>query len=228
MPSIYFIDYLGTMKKMDYCAHGYPSYILLSLFDRLWKVWAIGIADVQRDMTREEAVELANRCMDEMKNRFPMNEHHYITKIVSKEGIEVMKCYAVCLHRSYWIYGISASPDMTNTRYKYNSLPVAPIIVLYLLVTVQSRTHIIIINSATDIFHHLLQFYSLNPPPLLPSSFRSDPSDKSTSDHPSFIASSSSIHHHLSPLLPSLNTSEFVVSTGASSFTSSGLDVDSK
>ncbi|KAK8791403.1 hypothetical protein WA588_001411 [Blastocystis sp. NMH] len=72
VPSIYFIDYLGTLKKMDYCAHGYPSYILLSLFDRLWK----------RNMTREEAVELANRCMDEMKNRFPMNEHHYITKIV--------------------------------------------------------------------------------------------------------------------------------------------------
>lgn len=87
------------MKKMDYCAHGYPSYILLSLFDRLWKVWATGNANVQRDMTREEAVELANRCMDEMKNRFPMNEHHYITKIVSKEGIEVMKCCVVC-----WCY----------------------------------------------------------------------------------------------------------------------------
>ena len=39
-PSIYFIDYLGTMQKMNYCSHGYPSYILLSLFDRLWKVVA--------------------------------------------------------------------------------------------------------------------------------------------------------------------------------------------
>ena len=103
VPSIYFIDYLGTMKKMDYCAHGYPSYILLSLFDRLWKVWAAENPNVQKDMTREEAVDLANRCMDEMKNRFPMNEHHYITKIVSKEGIEVTKCCVVCwLERVVW------------------------------------------------------------------------------------------------------------------------------
>lgn len=38
VPSIYFIDYLGTLQKMNYASHGYGSYILLSLFDRLWKV----------------------------------------------------------------------------------------------------------------------------------------------------------------------------------------------
>lgn len=38
IPSIYFIDYLGVMQKMNYASHGYGSYILLSLFDRLWKV----------------------------------------------------------------------------------------------------------------------------------------------------------------------------------------------
>ena len=38
VPSIYFIDYLGTLQKMNYASHGYVSYILLSLFDRLWKV----------------------------------------------------------------------------------------------------------------------------------------------------------------------------------------------
>lgn len=43
-------------------------------------------------MNREEAIELCNRCIDEMKGRFPMNEHHYITKIVSKDGIEEFKC----------------------------------------------------------------------------------------------------------------------------------------
>ena len=48
-------------------------------------------------MTREEAIELCNRCHDEIKNRFPMNEHHYFTKIVSREGIEVLKCWSVCL-----------------------------------------------------------------------------------------------------------------------------------
>lgn len=43
-------------------------------------------------MTKEEAMELCNRCQDEIKNRFPMNEHHYVTKIVSNDGIEVYKC----------------------------------------------------------------------------------------------------------------------------------------
>ena len=38
VPSIYFIDYLGTLQKMNYASHGYGSYILLSLFARLWKV----------------------------------------------------------------------------------------------------------------------------------------------------------------------------------------------
>lgn len=40
-PSIYFIDYLGVLQKMNYASHGYGSYILLSLFDRLWKVYVI-------------------------------------------------------------------------------------------------------------------------------------------------------------------------------------------
>lgn len=39
VPSIYYLDYLGTLQKMNYASHGYPSYILLSLFDRLWKVF---------------------------------------------------------------------------------------------------------------------------------------------------------------------------------------------
>lgn len=38
VPSIYYLDYLGTLQKMNYASHGYPSYILLALFDRLWKV----------------------------------------------------------------------------------------------------------------------------------------------------------------------------------------------
>ena len=43
VPSIYYIDDLGVMQKMNYASHGYGSYILLSLFDRLWKVSSIFI-----------------------------------------------------------------------------------------------------------------------------------------------------------------------------------------
>ena len=41
-------------------------------------------------------MELCNRCQEEMKGRFPMNEHHYVTKIVSKNGVETIKNYS-CL-----------------------------------------------------------------------------------------------------------------------------------
>ena len=48
VPSIYFIDYLGTLQKMNYASHGYGSYILLSLFDRLWKVLRVGMGMIGR------------------------------------------------------------------------------------------------------------------------------------------------------------------------------------
>ena len=47
-------------------------------------------------MTREEALDLCTRCQDEMRNRFPLNEHRYVTKIVSRNGIETIKSCYVC------------------------------------------------------------------------------------------------------------------------------------
>lgn len=33
-PSLYWIDYLGTIAEVPFAAHGYGSYFVLSLFDR--------------------------------------------------------------------------------------------------------------------------------------------------------------------------------------------------
>ena len=33
-PSLYWIDYLGTMAEVPFAAHGYGSYFVLSLLDR--------------------------------------------------------------------------------------------------------------------------------------------------------------------------------------------------
>lgn len=35
---LYFLDYLSTMQKMNFAAHGYAGYFCYSLLDRHWKV----------------------------------------------------------------------------------------------------------------------------------------------------------------------------------------------
>jgi 20S proteasome subunit beta 4 len=46
LPSLYYIDYLGSMHKMNYAVHGYASYFLLSVLDRLYT----------KDMTLEQVI----------------------------------------------------------------------------------------------------------------------------------------------------------------------------
>jgi len=36
-PSLYWIDYMGTLSKQLYCAHGYASYFILSTLDALYE-----------------------------------------------------------------------------------------------------------------------------------------------------------------------------------------------
>jgi hypothetical protein len=51
VPSLYFIDYMASMQKCDFGAHGYGGYFIYSTFDRYWK----------KDMTQDEAMELAKK-----------------------------------------------------------------------------------------------------------------------------------------------------------------------
>lgn len=38
VPSLHWIDYLGTLAKVNFGAHGYGSNFCLSIFDREWRV----------------------------------------------------------------------------------------------------------------------------------------------------------------------------------------------
>lgn len=59
-----------------------------------------------------------------------------------------------------------------QTPNTHKSLPVAPIIVFYLPLTLSAQPHIIIINSTTDILHHLLQIYHYPSSPIPTILFR--------------------------------------------------------
>jgi len=74
---LYFMDYLASMVKVPFAAHGYGSYFVLSTLDRWYRP----------DMTKEEAVTLLKRCMGELKKRFIVNLPAINVKIVNDQGI---------------------------------------------------------------------------------------------------------------------------------------------
>ncbi len=75
--SLYYLDYLGAMSKMEYAAHGYASYFCFSTMDRHWKA----------DMTVEEALALARLCIQELATRFIIHQPNFKIKIVDKDGV---------------------------------------------------------------------------------------------------------------------------------------------
>jgi len=76
-PSLYFMDYLASMCKEKYAAHGYGSFFILSTMDKYYK----------DDMTREEAVELLKKCIREVQARFIVNLNAFTVQIIDKTGI---------------------------------------------------------------------------------------------------------------------------------------------
>ena len=61
-PSLYFLDYLASMQKLDKGAHGYCGFFVNSLLDAHWKP----------GMTVDEGLQLMALCAAEMKRRFAM------------------------------------------------------------------------------------------------------------------------------------------------------------
>jgi len=57
------------------------SYFVLSLFDRLWK----------KDMTEEEALELMEKGVAEVKRRLVIAPPSFIVKVIDKDGIRLVK-----------------------------------------------------------------------------------------------------------------------------------------
>lgn len=62
-PSLYWIDYLGTLGTVPYAAHGYGAYFALSTMDR-WH-------DPEGDL--EKGLELLRKCIAELETRFIVN-----------------------------------------------------------------------------------------------------------------------------------------------------------
>ncbi|CAL8470453.1 g9995 [Coccomyxa elongata] len=80
-PSLYWMDYLATMHRMNVAGTGYGSYFVLSMMDRLWRP----------DLTQEEAVQLMEKGIEEVKRRLVVAPPSYVIKIVDSAGIRTVK-----------------------------------------------------------------------------------------------------------------------------------------
>jgi 20S proteasome subunit beta 4 len=80
-PSLYFLDYLASMQKLDNAAHGYGGFFVNSLLDAHWK----------KDMTEAEALQLVAQCVKEIQTRFMINQPYYLVKVVDKDGSRVVE-----------------------------------------------------------------------------------------------------------------------------------------
>ncbi|CAA0823073.1 Proteasome subunit beta type-2-A [Striga hermonthica] len=75
-PSMYYIDYIASLIKVDKAAFGYGSYFALSMMDRHYRP----------DMTVEEAIDLVDKCIIEIRSRLVVAPPNFIIKIVDKDG----------------------------------------------------------------------------------------------------------------------------------------------
>lgn len=74
--SLYYIDYIATLHKVDKGAFGYGSYFSLSTMDRHYR----------SDMSVEEAIELVDKCILEIRSRLVIAPPNFVIKIVDKNG----------------------------------------------------------------------------------------------------------------------------------------------
>ena len=77
---LYWMDYLGTLQQVNKGAQGYAGYFVNSVLDNAF----------HKDMTLDQGVEAAKKCIQELTTRFLINQHNFIGKVVTKEGVKVI------------------------------------------------------------------------------------------------------------------------------------------
>nr|QBH72696.1 proteasome subunit beta type [Orthoderella ornata] len=76
-PDLYFIDYLASMVKVPFAAHGYGGMFVYSILDRYHKP----------TLTREESYELMKKCVREIQKRLIVNLPNFKVQIIDKDGV---------------------------------------------------------------------------------------------------------------------------------------------
>ncbi|ODV64392.1 proteasome core particle subunit beta 4 [Ascoidea rubescens DSM 1968] len=78
IPTLNWIDYLGTNIELPYAAHGYAAFYTFSLLDRHYKP----------TMSTDEGLELLKQCIKELTTRMPIDFKGVYVKVVDKDGVK--------------------------------------------------------------------------------------------------------------------------------------------
>ncbi|XP_060559559.1 proteasome subunit beta type-2-like [Ruditapes philippinarum] len=76
-PSLYYMDYLASLNKLPFAAHGYGALFTMSIMDRHY----------YDDITLEEAMDLLSKCVNEIRQRFIVNMPTFKVRCIDKDGI---------------------------------------------------------------------------------------------------------------------------------------------
>merc|ERR1711994_454796 len=79
-PELYFMDYLASMIKTNFAAHGYGGFFTTALMDRHYR----------SNMNKEEAYKLMIECVKEVQKRLILNLPNFAITIVDKDGVSKM------------------------------------------------------------------------------------------------------------------------------------------
>lgn len=79
-PHLYWMDYMGTMQRVSYGAHGYASYFVSSIMANSYT----------NELTLDQALEIAKQCVFELRKRMMVAQDHFMAKLVTAEGIKTL------------------------------------------------------------------------------------------------------------------------------------------
>lgn len=79
-PTLHWMDYMASMVKVNFGAHGYGSNFCLSIFDRHWKP----------NMTLDECMKVMKLCTAELEERFLVKSGKWQFKVIDTNGIRLV------------------------------------------------------------------------------------------------------------------------------------------
>jgi len=71
-PSLYLIDYLGNLQKMNFCAQGYSSLLIYSLLEKYF----------DEKINVEQAIQIIKKCISTLRSRFLVNQNGFLVKVI--------------------------------------------------------------------------------------------------------------------------------------------------
>uniref|UniRef100_A0A7S3Q3G3 Proteasome subunit beta n=1 Tax=Chaetoceros debilis TaxID=122233 RepID=A0A7S3Q3G3_9STRA len=79
--SLYWMDYLAALSKVNYGCQGHASSFCLSIMDRHWV----------EGLTQEKAVAIVDKCIKELEVRFLIAQPNFLIKVIDKDGVRTLK-----------------------------------------------------------------------------------------------------------------------------------------